>query len=177
MKKVFGYLFVACMFSLTLGMTSCKKGDAGPAGPQGEKGDSGVAGNAGIIYSNWEDAAFTLASDGATYFVDVDAAKITDDILNSGDVKVYTQYYTSSGQLVVMPLPYFDGSYILNVSIFAGGFEIYSNADFSSYTDDSGNKAFQYRYVIIPGGKAAARKAGIDWNNYEQVKAYLHLKN
>ncbi|WP_343667665.1 collagen-like protein [Chitinophaga sp.] len=176
MKKVFGYLFVACMFSLTLGMTSCKKGDTGPAGPQGEKGDSGVAGNAGIIYSEWADATFSLASDNATYFVDVDAPKITTDILNNGDVKVYTQYYTSAGELVVMPLPYFNGNYIINVSLFEGGFELYSNADFSSYTDDSGKNAFQYRYVIIPGGKAA-RKAGIDWNNYEQVKAYLHLKN
>lgn len=177
MKKVFGYLFVACMFTLALGMTSCKKGDAGPAGPQGEKGDSGVAGNAGITYSAWADASFTLASDNATYIVDIDAPKITSAILNSGDVKVYTQYYTSSGELVVMPLPYFDGGFLINVSLFEGGFEIYSNADFSTYTDDNGKKAFQYRYVIIPGGQAAARKAGIDWNNYEQVKAYLHLKN
>ncbi|SFW83757.1 hypothetical protein [Chitinophaga sancti] len=177
MKKVFGYLFVACMFSLAIGMTSCKKGDAGPVGPKGEKGDTGVAGNAGIIYSAWKDAAFTLASDNATYFVNVDAPKITAAILNKGDVKVYTQYYTSTGGLVVMPLPYFNGNYIINVNLFEGGFEIYSNADFSTSTDDNGKKSFQYRYVIIPGGQAAARKAGIDWNNYEQVKAYLHLKN
>jgi hypothetical protein len=181
MKKVFGYLFVACMFSLALGMTSCKKGDTGPAGPQGEqgpKGDSGVAGTSGIIYSEWIDATFNVTSDGGTYFYDVDAPKITEDILNSGDVKVYTQYHTStSGELVVLPLPYFDGSFIINVSIFTGGFEIYSNVDASSYTDDNGNPGFQYRYVIIPGGKAARQKAGIDWNNYEQVKKYLHLKD
>lgn len=177
MKKVFGYLFVACMFSLALGMTSCKKGDAGPVGPKGEKGDSGVAGNAGIIYSAWADATFSLASDNATYFVDIDVPKITPAILNSGDVKVYTQYYTSSGELIVMPLPFFNGTFILNVSIFAGGIEIYGNSNFSSSTDDNGKKSFQYRYVIIPGGQAAARKAGIDWNNYEQVKAYLHLQN
>lgn len=175
MKKVFGYLFVACMFSLALGMTSCKKGDAGPAGPEGPKGDSGVAGNAGIIYSGWLDATFDINASGTGYEVEIPAAKITDDILNKGEVKVYTQYY-DNGNLTTLALPFFNGSYILNVELFKGGIRLYSNADFSSGTDEDGKPSGQYRYVIIPGGQSA-RKAQIDWNNYEQVKTYLGLKD
>lgn len=174
MKKVFGYLFVACMFSLALGMTSCKKGDAGPVGPEGPKGDTGVAGNAGVIYSEWVKATFTADANG-TYQVEIPAAKVTDDIIAKGEVKVYTQYY-DNGVQTIFALPYFNGNYILNVELAKGMIRLYSNGDFSSDVDEDGKPIFQYRYVIIPGGQAA-RKVNIDWTNYEQVKTYLDLKD
>ena len=39
----------------------------------------------------------------------------------------------------------------------------------------NGNQVFQYRYILIPGGKAA--RSAIDWNNYAAVKKYLNLKD
>jgi hypothetical protein len=33
----------------------------------------------------------------------------------------------------------------------------------------------QYRYVLIPGGASVRRN--VNWNNYEEVKAYLGLKD
>jgi hypothetical protein len=41
----------------------------------------------------------------------------------------------------------------------------------------NGVKYQQYRYILIPGGAEARKAAGIDWNDYKQVKAYLHLKD
>jgi hypothetical protein len=78
---------------------------------------------------------------------------------------------------LVVPLPYFDGGYIINVRFVEQAIGLLSNANLSTYTDDAGVKAQQARYIIIPGGTAARKAASIDWNNYQEVKAYLHLKD
>jgi hypothetical protein len=36
---------------------------------------------------------------------------------------------------------------------------------------------FQYRYILIPGGTASGRTMSINWNDYNQVKQYLNLKD
>jgi len=53
---------------------------------------------------------------------------------------------------------------------------LYSTEDASTFTS-GGSKAWQYRYVVIPGGTAARTAKTINWNNYAEVKAYLGLKN
>src|SRR3954470_2029129 len=102
MKQVFSVLSVASVafFTLFLSTTnvSCKKGDTGP------KGDTGVA---NAIYSPWFDV--TMNSQGDTIFYkDIDAPKLTKDILDKGSIKVYINFGTPAAP-DVSPLPYFDG--------------------------------------------------------------------
>jgi len=56
-----------------------------------------------------------------------------------------------------------------------GSIYLYSNYNLSSFTTTAGEKAFQYRYIIIPGGVTA--RSAVNWNDYTQVKNYLGLKD
>ncbi|SFE06350.1 hypothetical protein SAMN05518672_104339 [Chitinophaga sp. CF118] len=184
MKKLSGYFFVACMFSVVLGITSCgKDGDAGPkgatgeTGPKGDKGDKGDQGDAGVIYSGWLDASYGFDSTGGVYFTDIAADKVTAEVLNTGMVKVYMNFGTSASPVVVS-VPYAEetGVYIKEY-LLEGLIELVSNVDASTVEDTNGNHRRQVRYVIVPGGTAARAAKAIDWNDYAKVKAYMGWKD
>jgi hypothetical protein len=40
-----------------------------------------------------------------------------------------------------------------------------------------GQKYWQHRYILIPGGTPTGRYAKINWDNYAEVKAYLNLQD
>ena len=170
------------MVFLLMAAASCKKGDTGPAGPAGPAGPTGAAGAAGpkgdtgtanVIYSAWLDAAFTRPDTNSAYTATITAPKLDANMLAKGEIKVYANLnYVASP--VVYPLPYFDGGSILNVAFQVGTITLIATDDFSTGTNATG-KYFQYRYILIPGGKAA--RSAIDWNNYAEVKKYLNLKD
>lgn len=149
--------------------TSCKKGDTGPAG------------TANVIYSDWMDVTYTPIKNTAgdtTYAhqAQIDAPKLTNDILNSGDVKVYVNINTAASPTIV-PLPVSDHKLIddeINVYFAPQKINLLSFYDESTFTNQ-GNKYYQYRYIIIPGGVKA--NASINWNNYEEVKQATGLKD
>ena len=164
-------------------------GTAGPAGtpgtqgPQGPKGDTGTA---NVIYSAWLDVKYSPDTvhlpggviDTGGYFANVTAAKLTNAILNTGEIKVYINVGTPTQQ-VVLPLPYFDiyTSVNINPAFFLQRIQLYSNADISSFTDGTGAKRYQYRYVLIPGAVPGQKAPKVNWNNYDEVKSYLGLSN
>jgi hypothetical protein len=187
MKKLSGYFLVALMFSVVLGVTSCgKDGDAGPAGtagangPKGDKGDKGDQGDPGaadVIYSEWLDADYAADTAGGVYFVDIDAPKVTADVLNTGFVRVYMNLGTPAAPAVVS-VPYSeDGGIYIKDYLLEGIIELVSNVDPSTVADANGAKRFQVRYVIVPGGTAARTAKSIDWSDYTKVKAYMGWKN
>ncbi|SEL71511.1 hypothetical protein SAMN04488505_102924 [Chitinophaga rupis] len=158
-------------------------GGAGPAGPQGEKGDTGTA---NVIYSDWLDVVFEADTfrnagvlDTAGFFSGIDAPKLDQTILTTGEMKVYVNLGTAADPNVV-PLPYYDVYFNanINVNFVTGGIGLYSNFDPGTGIDsDSGEKIRQYRYILIPGGANARKAKNINWNNYKEVKAYLKLKD
>lgn len=190
---------------LTIFFTSCTKegpiGPAGAAGPAGPAGPAGAAGPAGlpgapgapgtanVIYSAWLDVQFGLMVDTTGGKKDtigtiatIPAPLLVDSILSKGEIKVYLNLGSAATPNVV-PLPYFDPLYfrprslIINPDFSIGSIGLSSNLNASTFTNN-GVKYFQYRYILIPGGKAAGRYAnGIDWNDYTQVKKYLRLKD
>jgi len=187
------------LFAITILIASCKKGDtgpagaAGPAGPQGPAGANGANGAAGaqgapgtanVIYSNWLDVTFDPAApDSSVWAAEITAPKLVDSIINRGEIKVYwnigsdstnAQFVTS---LPVIDLFLFGGLISVNPYYSPGSILLVSNADISSFVDN-GNNYFQFRYVLIPGGVNAGRGTKtIDWNNYNEVKAYLGWKD
>lgn len=193
-------LFPAAMLLMATSflVASCgKDGSQGPAGPAGAQGPAGTngtngtngakgdPGTANVIYSAWTDVSFlpdTLHTSGGGidtigYYANIDAPKLTQDILTSGDMHVYVNINTADDPTVV-PLPYADETgVVIRYVAFLNTFQIYSNIDPSTVQDNAGVKYQQYRYVLVPGGTAARVKNAVDWSNYAAVKAYLGLKN
>ncbi|WP_213087041.1 hypothetical protein [Chitinophaga agrisoli] len=161
-------------------------GAAGPAGPAGPKGDSGTA---NVIYSEWLDVAFIPDSvestttpgtwDTVGYHAFIDAPKLTADIVNQGEIKVYINLGTAANPDVA-PLPMYDGLFFnlnLLVEFVVGNIILYANQDAGTGLTQQGDKVLQYRYILIPGGTAARMAKTVDWKNYNAVKAYLKLKD
>lgn len=180
-------------FLITIVFVSCKKGDTGetgatgaagstgPTGPQGPKGDTGTA---NVIYSDWLDVIYQPATDPATgdtiaWTASIPATKLSDSILNLGAVKVYLNAGTRAAP-AVFPLPITDLfalTGVLNVNCYftLQVINIYATDDASTFTSQ-GEKTFQYRYVLIPGGVHGVLKQ-TDWNDYNQVKSTLEIKD
>lgn len=178
-------------------MISCsKEGPAGPAGATGANGANGPAGPAGpagpkgedasgsVIYSAWLDVPFKpdtvhLAGgniDTVGYYAIIDAPKLTLELVNKADVKVYINSSDASDP-VIYPLPYAALSG-LNIQFVAytQKIELYANADVGTVTVN-GKKYQQYRYMIVPGNAQARSAAPVNWSDYAAVKAYLGLKD
>lgn len=188
--SVASIIFIA----ITMIIASCSKGPAGAtgatgatgaAGPAGAAGATGATGTANVIYSPWLNVKFT-GNDSTGWFAQVPAPLLTDSIINQGAIKVYFNYGSdSTGNELVMPLPIFD--LYLTGDVINDYFEpqliiLAATIDESSYTSNSYNY-YQYRYILIPGGTTTlptsvnGSKGSINWNDYNQVKAYLGLKD
>lgn len=195
-QKLFSMPYFLVIAAIML-LVSCKKGDTGPAGPQGPAGTAGTPGSAGpagpagpagtanVVYSEWLTVAFNAQTDPARYSANITAPKLVDSILTKGEIKVYLNYGTAASADVV-PLPIFDPIYYtpaltLYPDFVVGKIVLTSNRNMGTFNNASGEKVYQYRYILIPGGTTAGRAATggktIDWNNYKEVQAYLGLKD
>ena len=161
-------------------------GSAGPAGGAGAQGPKGDTGTANVIYSAWLDVAFqpdTIKDaagnviDTIGFFVNIAAPKLTNAILNSGEIKVYINVNTAVVP-VVFPLPYYDVYTNININptYLLQQIQLYSNADISTITV-GGVKRQQYRYILIPGAVPGQKAPKVNWNNYNEVAEYLGLSN
>jgi hypothetical protein len=171
MKHVFSVLSVACVafFTLFLSTTnvSCKKGDTGP------KGDTGVA---NAVYSAWLDVTYKMQvpQPGDTgYVATITAPKLDQTALDKGSIHVYFNF-GSATQSDIVPLPYFDGSNIINPSFGLNTITLVSNVNASTVTS-GGSKVHQYRYIIV-NGSVPGRQA-VNWNNYAEVKELYNIKD
>lgn len=201
------YSFFGLLLAFSLFVYSCQKGDAGPAGPNGSTGATGATGangkdgkdgspgakgdtgTANVIYSAWLDVGFQPATvedpndpsllDTTGYFAQIAAPKLSSDILNMGEIKVYMNEYDPETELTtVYPLPFDDVPGKTTLSFYEQTITVKANKDLStiSYSPDP-NKSYQFRYVLVPGGVKDQSASKVDWNNYAQVQSYLGLKN
>ena len=189
------FLTIAIMFA------SCSKGPAGatgaagatgPQGPTGSTGSNGATGTANVIYSPWLNVTFEAFTD-TNMIATIPAPKLSDSILNQGEVKVYFNAGSdSTNSQFVLSLPAYEPflfsnntdpiTLVINPYFSLDTISIIANYDLSSYAIN-GYNYFQFRYIIIPGGTSTLPasingiKKSIDWNNYNEVKAYLGLKD
>lgn len=192
-KRYFIYLIstICCMASLH----GCKKGDAGPQGTpgeqgiQGEKGDKGDTGDTGpsgeqgeqgprgekgdtgtanVIYSDWLSVAFT--NSGGVYSANINAPKLTEEVLNTGDVAVYERFAIvfPTGSTTYSKLPYAQDSDWVKVEISVGKITLRSNTNHNLST---------FRYVLIPGGVQASAIGHLDLANYRAVHNFYGIPN
>jgi hypothetical protein len=176
-------------------------GPAGPAGPTGAQGPKGDTGTANVIYSGWLDVSYlpdtvqtpvgsAIQIDTIGYYADITAPKLTNTILNTGEIKVYVNF-GSSAQPVVNPLPHLYNFtldyqlyglpwpvvFTISPTFVAQRIALYSDFFDPSTVTSNGQKVRQVRYILIPGGTPSGRYAKINWDNYDEVKAYLNLKD
>jgi hypothetical protein len=169
---------------LVIGIVSCDKegpagpagaiGPAGPQGPTGSQGPAGQQGTANVVYSDWIDTTTWVMDtlhNGATidtfFFADFDVPALDTNILNHGEIKVYVNVSTEPTFPIVFPVPFNNGEVLIDPLFAPNIIELTSNADLTG---------LPFRYILIPGG-THARKAKINWNDYNEVKAYLGLKD
>src|SRR4030095_12955543 len=182
MRKTLRLLSYILSVVLVIAIASCDKegpagpagatGPAGPAGPAGSQGPAGAAGTANVIYSDWIDTVtYGILADPDTIAGAITVPLLTTDILNQGEIKVYANLNTPADPLVVA-LPWHGGFFLgeggfVEPVFFTGEIDIVTNRNLDGVP---------LRYILIPGG-THARMAKIDWNDYNQVKAYLGLKD
>lgn len=76
------------------------RGDAGSQGPAGPRGVQGAPGIANVMYSEWIDpASLSMTPDGK---LEIDAPKLTSEILDQGEVYVYLRNPNSSSGTVYL---------------------------------------------------------------------------
>ena len=164
-------------------LDACKgeKGDIGPAGPTGTNGANGATGTTGAIgatgatgatgtanvsYSDWINITFVGSSNN--YIVNIPAPKLTQEILDKGDVHVYWKIGSS-----IYYLPYSQTLGSTTYTIF----QIFTVGNIKLTSSYAVSSATAIRYVIIPGGIAGGRKAAVDYADYDAVKKYYNLPN
>jgi hypothetical protein len=169
MRKI---ILSTLLFSSIFVFNNCKpgdQGDAGAPGPQGLQGVPGPAGPAGaigaanVIYSNWIETTFTGSN--FVYSAIIPAAKLTQDILDRGSIKVY---WKQPETVISLPSVTVTSQRTFVVSDEYAVGKIFINANYLLPVS-------KFRYVIIPGGVASGRKANVDLNNYDSVKIAYNL--
>jgi len=195
-------LILILIFTSTVIIFSCSKGPAGatgatgaagPQGPAGPTGSTGATGTANVIYSPWLTVTYGPLGD-TTMIANIPVPKLSDSIINFGDVKVYINLGSDApGGALVSPLPLNDPFFftdtssspitlIINPYYYADTIVLVSNYDVSTQAS-GGYNYYQYRYILIPGGTSTlpatinGTKKPINWNDYNEVKAYLGLKD
>lgn len=148
-------------------------GDAGPQGPAGPQGLEGTRGIGNVIYSEWIDPTPLPSVNGR---IEISAPKLTQTILETGEVYVYLRYRNDPEAQVYL-VDGFTHSYwqfrciLQEQKITVETTELLaSNSDFPSnmlvFTAMLKNAAlnkqelnpimrYEYRYVLIPGGTIA----------------------
>ena len=126
-----------------------------------------------------------MTPDSSIWAAEINAPKLVDSIINKGEIKVYWNIGSdSTNSQFVTPLPVIDlflfgGLISVNPYFSPQTITMLTNVDISSFVDN-GNNYSQFRYILIPGGTAGRAAPGgktINWNNYNEVKAYLGLKD
>ncbi|WP_229379462.1 hypothetical protein [Fibrella forsythiae] len=93
--------------TFALSVTACQKAKDGEVGPQGATGATGATGpqgpkgdpgSANVIYSAWISTPFT--GSGSSYTGNVTAPKITQDVLDKADIRVY---WNEGGRVLSLP--------------------------------------------------------------------------
>jgi hypothetical protein len=183
MKKFSWINLSLVVLSLSLLVTGCSKGKdgvAGAVGPAGTAGPTGPAGSPNVIYSAWLDVTDTgrvVVPGDTVYQVIIPAPKLVDSVLQKGTIMTYINYGTAAKpDILAIPLDDVLDNIVITPDYSAQSIELISNHNMGTQTDPStGDKYFQYRYIVIPGGIAG--RSAIDWKNYSQVVKYLGIKD
>ena len=180
MKFTLAILFIGLVF------TQACKGPEGPAGPAGKDGTigkdgatgpTGPAGTANVFYSSWSPAGTwgkTTYNSLVRSYIDVTAPRITQDVLDKGVVLVYAKVNTSDGYVRQLPVSLksqFTEEYI-DYTLQVNTLRIWSTPIVATVDPSS---AYQFRYVVVPGGQAI--RMNYEKLTYEEAQVLFNIKD
>lgn len=177
--KTFKALF--SIFLLAISTISCS-GDDGNNGIDGVDGAPGAPGTANVIYSAWMTAPAAVAEtiDGTSGLsTSINAPELSADILAKGTVLVYMSFSSS-----VYQLPYTStaGGFVNTITAISTvqKIKLFRFKHVGDGTTVSLPTSLSWRYVLIPGGKAAAtaKTTKLDYSkmSYEEVCARFNIQ-
>lgn len=187
MKNTIKILQIGLISGL-LFMLACtgEKGEVGPqgvagvVGAAGDKGDAGTGGDftkvltgaATIKGASWVAQTIDVADDG--YYVIIPEKQITKAILDKGIVMVY---YTASGITIPMPYLFGAGKFLHLAYLENGEGRIRIDLIPANYLGKliKPTTDYSFRWVIATGSTGG--RSNINWNDYNDVKVKLGLKD
>ncbi len=137
----------------------------GATGPAGADGNANVIGTNTVTVSSW-----TSSDNNRFWSATLLAEGITQSIVNNGTLSVFMS--DNNGGWFAMP-------YSIGVSSWTYGFGVgfvniyYTNTSYTA-TPNPGPRTF--RVVIISSSNRMAHP-NVNWNNYDEVKTALNLKD
>lgn len=163
-------MLCACVLMLP----ACKKGKTGPAGT------ANVQFSPWIPSNPWVRSTTSIDPGKQTYYFDIDAPKVTQAILDSGLVVVYAKWVSDpDGAGIVKQLPniYYNvggaaTQYRFQTGLFLGKIRVICDVVPSGFPANNNS----IRYLVIPGGVPTGRRAGPDFDNYEEVCRFYDLQ-
>lgn len=159
------------LFTCSFTLVSCSKTEDGAIGPTG---------TANVIYSNWASAPASTpitidGTNGTTALIA--ATELNQDILDNGTVLVYGKFATT---VFLLPYVSYAGGSANTLTFFP---ELKNIRLFRFKHDGTGGVSIStfvaFRYILIPGGTAAATGKQVQPNfkkmSYAEVCHYLHI--
>ena len=155
--------YTPLLLLLVLAVSGCKK-----EGPPGKDGNANVKSST-ITFSNW-----SWNSSAYYDYANFTWGAITSDIVNTGGVFVYA----SNGAGAWLPLPrtiFPNNTYTQSqrFSYYQGGFTVIVQD--SDLTPPANPGTWTIKVLAVASSVRQANP-GLDWNNYEQVKVALGIK-
>lgn len=167
----------AVLLSIAMFVFGCSKdgetGPAGPAGANGINGTNGINGNANVIgstifsttASNW-----TTDTGGIVWTATLTGAnEITQNIVDRGIVSVFI---LTGSQWSPLPFTFFNRN--MSYSFGVGTIEFVAYGTDYAVIPNPSNVTMRF-VVISPSNRLS--HPNTDWNNYEEVKQVLKLKD
>ncbi len=153
------------------------KGDQGEQGTQGEQGLQGEPGTANVMYSEWITPEWYESSANYLIWYQTDE-NMTEDIVDKGMVHIYYKDNTYN-HVRTLTNPPADVSFtvILRKYTSSSEYTIYLGAYSADASDlETLETNYKFRYVLVPGAVlTGGRKADLDYENYEAVKAHFGI--
>lgn len=162
------------ILSIAMMVFGCSKdGATGATGAMGTNGTNGTNGNANVIGTTnviTTSASWTSQGSGTFWKTTLQIPEITQAVVDKGIVSVFQNY--NGGIWDALPYTYNNRQW--NYGFFLGGVNILCVSNNGTAINNPDAQTF--RVVIISASNKMANP-NTNWNNYEEVKNALNLKD
>ena len=177
MKNLFKKIAILSIAMLVFGCSedgaAGATGATGANGINGTNGTNGQDGNANVIGLNdvtTTSDSWTTVNDATFWKTTLYFPEITQAVFDKGIVSVFRKY--NSGIWNALPYSYYNESW--NHGFFVGGINIFCVSTDRTLINNPGAQTF--RVVIITASNRMANPE-TNWNNYDEVKTALKLRD
>ena len=167
------WVFLVLFIVVSAILISCKKDETKETTPET------IISSEWKVTSTWIASTTSTGTGKSTFYFDIDAPDVTQEIIDNGTVLVYAKFVADpdgSNQVKLLPSIYYNlggatTQYRFQHSIFLGKIRVICDV-IPAGTPSTSN---QFRYVILPKGKSAS--SSVNYNDYNAVKSNFGLIN